>query len=169
MDLDKKPTPDQFRAARTLLGLTQYRCREMMGISAQAIRDIESTYSKHQPERPYAQYYNLWLREYARMVKPELLGAVDSILGNDNFARMFRVVEPTLRTENRTVINELDLTFPTTADCARWLVEHGHSNGRVENVAQRIRNAINGTGSSTYLGFTYRYDNPPQDETALDI
>ena len=22
------PTPDQFRAARTLLGLTQYRCRE---------------------------------------------------------------------------------------------------------------------------------------------
>ena len=25
------PTPDQFRAARTLLGLTQYRCREMMG------------------------------------------------------------------------------------------------------------------------------------------
>ena len=111
-------TPDQFRAARTLLGLTQYRCREMMGISAQAIRDIESIYGKHQPERPYAQYYNLWLREYARMVK---------------------------------------------------LVEHGHSNGRVENVAQRIRNAINGTGSSTYLGFTYRYDNSPQDETALDI
>ena len=103
------------------------------------------------------------------MVKPELLGAVDSILSNDNFARMFRVVEPTLRTEHRTVINELDLTFPTTADCARWLVEHGHSNGRVENVAQRIRNAINGTGSSTYLGFTYRYDNPPEDETALDI
>lgn len=139
------PTPDQFRAARTLLGLTQYRCREMMGISAQAIRDIESIYGKHQPERPYAQYYNLWLREYARMV------------------------EPTLRTENRTVINELDLTFPTTADCARWLIEHGHSNGRVENVAQRIRNAINGTASPTYLGFTYHYDNPPQNETTLDI
>ena len=140
-----------------------------MGISTQAIRDIESIYGKHQPERPYAQYYNLWLREYARMVKPELLSAVDGILGNDNFARMFRVVEPTLRSDNRTVINELAYTFPTTAACARWLIEHGYTNGRVENVAQRIRNAINGTASPRYLGFTYHYDNPPQDETTLDI
>ena len=163
------PTPDQFRAARTLLGLTQYRCREMMGISTQAIRDIESIYGKHQPERPYAQYYNLWLREYARMVKPELLSAVDGILGNDNFARMFRVVEPTLRADNRTVINELDLTFPTTAACARYLITHGYSNGRVANVAQRIRNAINGTAARKYLGFTYRYDDKPKDETTLDI
>ena len=163
------PTPDQFRAARTLLGLTQYKCREMMGISAQAIRDIESIYGKHQPERPYAQYYNLWLREYARMVKPELLGAVDSILGNDNFARMFRVVEPTVRMEHVTVINELDLSFPTTAACARWLIKQGSTRGSVDNVAQRIRNAVNGTASSRYLGFTYRYDDKPQDETTLDI
>lgn len=163
------PTPDQFRAARTLLGLTQHQVLEMMGISRQAIRDIEAPFAKHRPERPYHQYYNLWLREYARMRKPELLGAVDGILTNEGFARMFRMVEPTIRQDHVTVINELDLSFPTTAACARWLIEHGHTNGRMENVAQRVRNAVNGTGSRMYLGFTYRYDDKPQDETTLDI
>lgn len=163
------PTPDQFRAARTLLGLTQYQVREMMGVSSQAIRDIEAPMAKHTPERPYAQYYNLWLREYARMAKPELLGAVDGILTNDGFARMFRLVEPRPRREHVTIINELDMRFSNTASCARWLIRHGHTNGRLENVAQRVRNAVIGTGARVYLGFTYRYDDPPEDETALDI
>lgn len=163
------PTPDQFRAARTLLGLTQYKCRDMMGISKSAIEDLEDICQNHRPQRPYDQYYNLWLREYARTVKPELLGAVDSILGNENFARMFRVVEPVIRKKHVTVINELDLSFPSVAACARWLIEHKHTSAPVENVSQRIRNAVNGTAARNYLGFTYRYDDKPNDETTLDI
>ena len=164
------PSPDQFRTARTLLGLTQHRVHEMMGISTTAIRDIESPWDEHIPQRPYAQYYNCWLREYARMVKPEFLSAIDGILGNDNFARMFRIVEPTKRRSSHvTVINENDLRFESTRRCARWLIANHHATGDVENVAQRIRNAVDGTGPTTYCGFTYRYDDPPDDETTLDI
>lgn len=163
------PTHDQFRAARTLLGLTQHQVHAMMGISTQALKDIESPWDFHIPQRPYAQYYNLWLREYARMVKPDLLSAVDGILGNENFARMFRIVEPVKKMMHCTVINENGMQFTSTAQCARWLIEQGHTSARLANVAQRIRNAINGTGPKTYLGFTFRYDDKPKDETMLDI
>lgn len=150
---------DRFRTARTLLGLTQRQVANRMGISVQAIRDIE-TDNGVRPARKNVQYYDCWLREFARVRNRKLLGTVDAILSNERFARMFHVVEPNHKAgrPHRTKIIELDKIFESTTDAARWLVEHRYARGQYHLVAQRIRNAINRTSSERYLGFTYCYD-----------
>lgn len=166
---DTIPTADQYRAARTLLGLTQYQVHEMTGMSTQAIKDIESIYSTHVPQRSYAQYYNCWLREFARMTKPELLGSVDHILDRAGFARMFRIHEPRPKKVHKTKINETGMVFKSAADVARWLISNGYVSGSHPNVAQRIRNAATGLGPHRYAGFTYSYVDGTKKETEVDL
>ena len=163
------PTVNQYRTARTLLGLTQSQVATRMGISVSALRSLE-TDNDVVPERKYAQYYDCWLREYTRNVKGDLLSTMDTILSNDAFARMFHIVEPNHKSgkPHITVINETGMAFDTTADAAQWLIDNGFTSGNKTNVAQRIRNAVKGTGPTVYLGFTYRYEDEVEESTDID-
>ena len=163
------PTADQYRAARTLLGLTQHQVHEMTGMSTQAIKDIESIYSTHVPQRSYAQYYNCWLREFARMSKPELLGSIDQILDRAGFARMFRIYEPRPKKVHKTKVNETGVVFKSAADVARWLIANGYAFGNQPNVAQRVRDSATGRSSKYYAGFSYSYVDDMKEETEVDL
>lgn len=145
------PTPDAYRSARCLLGLTQKQVGKMMKIRRETVGQMESI----NPEttrtwEAYLRYYDVWLREYARIKQPSNLFAVDAILDSNSTVTVWlgEQEEPDeshghgRRRPNRIV--ELDLVFPTIMDTTQYLIKHGYTDGAPRTVQTKISQILNG-------------------------
>ncbi len=142
------PTPDAYRSARCLLGLTQHQVGKLMKIRRETIGQMESVNpTKIRTWEAYLRYYDVWLREYARRKHPDMLFAVDAILdSNDTVTRWLDEPEEPKVTHGRAHairIVELHMDFSTIADAVRYLIANGYSQATPKTVETKISQIVN--------------------------
>lgn len=142
------PTPDAYRSARCLLGLTQHQVGKMMRVRRETIGQIESVNpTKTRTWEAYLRYYDVWLREYARRKHPDILFAVDAILdSNDTVTRWLDAPEEPKVISGRAHairIVELNMDFQTISDAARYLIANGYSQAMPKTVVTKISQIVN--------------------------
>ena len=146
------PTPDEYRSARCLLGLTQHQVGKMMKIRRETVGQLESI-NPHMPRtwEAYSRYYDVWLREYARIKHPDLLFAVEAILNGN------RTVIAWLGGRHRpNRIVELNLVFPTIMETSQYLIKHGYTDKDPHTVQIKISQILNGyRKQQTLCGFHF--------------
>lgn len=157
------PTPDEYRSARCLLGLTQHQVGKMMKIRRETVGQLESI----NPDTPrtweaYTRYYDVWLREYARIKHPDLLFAVEAILNGNRTVIAWLGEQPDPDNDTRhgrrhpNRIVELDLTFPTIAETSQYLINAGYTNADPRTVQTKISQLLNGyRKQQTLYGFHF--------------
>ena len=139
------PTPDEYRSARCLLGLTQHQVGKMMKIRRETVGQLESI----NPDTPrtweaYTRYYDVWLREYARTV----IAWLGEQSEPDNDPRHGR------HRPNRIV--ELNLVFPTIMETSQYLIKHGYTDKDPHTVQTKISQILNGyRKQQTLCGFHF--------------
>lgn len=157
------PTPDEYRSARCLLGLTQHQVGKMMKIRRETVGQLESI----NPDTPrtweaYSRYYDVWLREYARIKHPDLLFAVEAILNGNRtvIAWLGEQADPDSDARhgrhrpNRIV--ELNLVFSTIMETSQYLIKHGYTDKDPHTVQTKISQILNGyRKQQTLCGFHF--------------
>lgn len=143
------PTSDAYRSARCLLGLTQHQVGKLMGIRRETVGRMESIYqSEPKGWTAYLRYYNVWLREYARLRQPQNLFAVDAILDSNTTITKWlgEQEEPMGARHGRAHPNrivELDKTFTSLMATAEYLIEHGYADGSPRTVQVKLSQLLN--------------------------
>lgn len=155
------PTPDAYRSARCLLGLTQHQVGKLMKIRRETIGKMESIYEDTaRTWAAYLRYYDVWLREYARLKQPQNLFAVDAILDGNATAIEWlgEQEEPEVHhgRQHPNRIVELDLTFPNIMATAQYLVKYGYTDEAPRSIQTKISQILNRyTKRRTLYGFHF--------------
>lgn len=157
------PTPDAYRSARCLLGLTQKQVGKLMKVRRETIGQMESINpDTTRTWAAYLRYYDVWLREYARMKQPQNLFAVDAILDSNSTVTEWlgEQEEPSeghghgRKRPNRIV--ELDMVFPTIMETSQYLIKHGYAEGAPRTIQTKISQILNGyMKRNTLYGFHF--------------
>lgn len=156
------PTPDAYRSARCLLGLTQHQVGKLMKIRRETICQMESINpTTTRTWAAYLCYYDVWLREYARLRQPQNLFAVDAILnGNTTVVSWLGELEEPEEAhhgrEHPNRIVELNETFPNIMATVQFLIANNYADGAPRTIQTKISQILNGyTKRKTLYGFHF--------------
>lgn len=156
------PMPDAYRSARCLLGLTQHQVGKLMKIRRETICQMESINpTATRTWAAYLRYYDVWLREYARLKQPQNLFAVDAILnGNTTVIEWLgELKEPEEAHHGREHPNrivELNKTFPNIMATTQYLIENDYADGAPRTIQTKISQLLNGyTKRKMLYGFHF--------------